>query len=148
MVKNNDKTYPARFIYQNGNATLKVSEEDFNIFIINDENLKYSVDYLKSMIKRRTRKNLDFWLFDISSLDSINSLYSLLNDFNLRVNDDIFIVKFDEQSNYADVWEIYKLSSDQALIIDGLGTWSESNGLNMTTEEKYQRRSNLMVRCF
>ena len=41
LEKNSDKVYPTRFIYQNGNATLKVSEEDFNIFIINDENLRF-----------------------------------------------------------------------------------------------------------
>ena len=41
LEKNDDKVYPTRFIYQSGNATLKVSEEDFNIFIINDENLRF-----------------------------------------------------------------------------------------------------------
>ena len=70
---------------------------------------------------------------------------SLLNDFNLRINDDIFIVKFDEQNMYAEIWEIYKISMDQGLILNGLGTWTEKDGLNMTTEEKYQRRSDLMV---
>ena len=124
---------------------MKVSEEDFNIFIINDENLKFSVGYLKSMINGRTRKNLAYWIFDISALDSMDTVESILKDFNLRINDDIFIVKFDEQSNHADIWEIYKIKSmDQALIVNKLGTWSET-GLSMTTEEKYQRRSNLMV---
>ena len=70
---------------------------------------------------------------------------SLLNDFNLRINDDIFIVKFDEQNMYAEIWEIYKISMDQGLILNGLGTWTKKDGLNMTTEEKYQRRSDLMV---
>ena len=124
---------------------MKVSEEDFNIFIINDENLKFSVGYLKSMINGRTRKNLAYWIFDISALDSMDTVESILKDFNLRINDDIFIVKFDEQSKYADIWEIYKIKSmDQELVVNKLGTWSETS-LNMTTEEKYQRRSNLMV---
>ena len=54
-------------------------------------------------------------------------------------------MKFDEDFMSADVWEIYKISMDQPIINYYLGTWSENDGLNMTTLEKYQRRSDLMV---
>ena len=54
-------------------------------------------------------------------------------------------MKFDEDFMSADVWEIYKISMDQPIINNYLGAWSENDGLNMTTLEKYQRRSDLMV---
>ena len=110
-----------------------------------DGPLRSSLNLLSSMIGQRTRTSQEFWLIDISALDSIENAEILFENFNLRINDDIFVVKFDEDFMSADVWEIYKISMDQPLINNYLGSWSENDGLNMTTLEKYQRRSDLMV---
>jgi hypothetical protein len=110
-----------------------------------DGPLRSSLNLLSSMIGQRTRTSQEFWLIDISALDSIENAEILFENFNLRINDDIFVVKFDEDFMSADVWEIYKISMDQPIINNYLGAWSENDGLNMTTLEKYQRRSDLMV---
>ena len=60
-------------------------------------------------------------------------------------DDDIFVVKFDGKFTQAEIWEIYKTSFSQPLIVNNLGTWSEMDGLNLTTLHKYERRKNLMV---
>jgi len=60
-------------------------------------------------------------------------------------DDDIFVVKFDGKFTQAEIWEIYKTSFSQPLIVNNLGTWSEMDGLNSTTLHKYERRKNLMV---
>ena len=132
-------------MFQNRNATLDVQKEDFNIFIINENNLRNSINYLSSLIKARTRQNQEYWLIDISSIDSIETAELLLDILNMDVDDDIFVVKFDEKTLEADIWEIYKLSFAQPLIKKYIGLWSETDGLNMTTLEKYQRRGDLMV---
>ena len=61
------------------------------------------------------------------------------------LDDDIFVVKFDANFTQAEIWDIYKTSYSQPLIVNHLGTWSEKNGMNLTTLHKYERRSNLMV---
>ena len=60
-------------------------------------------------------------------------------------DDDIFVVKFDGKFTQAEIWEIYKTSFSQPLLVNNLGTWSEMDGLNLTTLHKYERRKNLMV---
>ena len=60
-------------------------------------------------------------------------------------DDDIFVVRFDAKFTQAEIWDIYKTSFGQALLVNHLGTWSEKDGMNLTTLHKYQRRSNLMV---
>ena len=61
------------------------------------------------------------------------------------LDDDIFVVKFDANFTQAEIWDIYKTSFSQPLIVNNLGTWSEMDGLNLTTLHKYERRKNLMV---
>ena len=135
-------------MFQNGNATLDLQKEDLNIFIVNENNLRNSINYLSSMINARTRQNQEYWLIDISGLDSIETAELLLDVLNMDVDDDIFVAKFDEALLEADIWEIYKLSFAQTLTKKYLGSWSETEGLNMTTLEKYQRRVDLMVNNF
>ena len=62
------------------------------------------------------------------------------------LDDDIFVVKFDANFTQAEIWDIYKTSFSQPLIVNHLGTWSEKDGMNLTTLHKYERRRNLMVR--
>ena len=77
-------------MFQNRNATLDAQKEDFNIFIINENNLRNSINYLSSLIKARTRQNQEYWLIDISGLDSIETAELLLDILNMDVDDDIF----------------------------------------------------------
>ena len=98
------------------------------------------------MIKARTKTIYDYWLIDITALDSIDDGQLLLNNLNLDLDDDIFIVKFDEvDEKICHIWEIYKINSNQPLIVNNLGTWSENDGFNMTSLQKYERRNDLMV---
>ena len=132
-------------MFQNGNATLDLQKEDLNIFIVNENNLRNSINYLSSMINARTRQNQEYWLIDISGLDSIETAELLLDVLSMDVDDDIFVVKFDETLLEADIWEIYKLSFAKPFIKKYLGFWSETHGFNITTLKKYQRRVDLMV---
>ena len=60
-------------------------------------------------------------------------------------DDDIFVVRFDAKFTQAEIWDIYKTTFSQPLLVNHLGTWSEKDGMNLTTLHKYQCRSNLMV---
>ena len=46
--------------------------------------LRSSLNLLSSMIGQRTRTSQEFWLIDISALDSIENAEILFENFNLR----------------------------------------------------------------
>ena len=45
-----------------------------------------------------------------------------------------------EKSN---IWEAYKLSADENLIVQHVGIWKVDSGLDMTDDEKWHRRGDL-----
>ena len=79
-------------------------------------------------------------------LDSIYNAQVLLSNLNLDLDDDVFIVEYDKvDKSTCRIWEIYKISPTEPLIVNDVGTWSKNYGLNMTSLQKYERRRNLMV---
>ena len=79
-------------------------------------------------------------------LDSIYNAQVLLSNLNLDLDDDVFIVEYDKvDKRTCQIWEIYKISPTEPLIVNDVGTWSKNDGLNMTLLQKYERRRDLMV---
>ena len=84
-----------------------------------------------------------------TALESIHNAQTLLSNLNLDLDDDVFIVEFDKlDRSTCQIWEIYKISPAEPLIINNVGTWSKNDGLNMTSLQKYERRRNLMVTAY
>ena len=80
------------------------------------------------------------------ALESIHDVQVLFSNLNLDLDDDVFIVKFDKvDKSTCQIWEIYKISPTEPLIVNDVGTWSKNDGLNMTLLQKYERRRDLMV---
>ena len=107
-------------------------------------NLKQGIKSLENHMKTRLRTNEEFWLIDISALESIENAKMMLNNLYLDIDDDIFLFMFkDNDSAY--LWEIYKLVPEQNLIARELGKWTSEKGMDMASLEKWKRRGDLTV---
>ena len=129
----------------NGTMNLKLRDEDLHIFILDGENLKSSITILENHMKRRQRFNREFWLIDISALESIENAQKFLNSLYLDFDDDILPYILDKPGKNAKLWEIYKMGPDKDLLVRALGKWDQEKGIQMINPDKWLRRGNLMV---
>ena len=114
---------------------------------MDSDNLKQSIKLLDNKMKKRTRKDKEFWFIDISALQNIDNASSMMNMLDtllLDVDDDRFLFMFIE-NNSARIWEMYKLAPEKDLIVKDFGNWTEEIGLKLTNLEKWQRRGDLFV---
>ena len=71
-----------------------LAEEDMHIFIIDPNNLKYSIKLLEYKMRMRRRTNKEYWLVDISALESIDNAELMLTILPLDIDDDVFLFMF------------------------------------------------------
>ena len=102
---------------------------------------------LEGIMRNRSRKNKEFWFIDISAFETITNAELMLNSLPLDIDDDIFLFMI-MKNDTARIWEIYKLLPGKDLIVRDIGEWTKDFGLNLTTKEKWQRRSNLLVTIY
>ena len=124
-----------------------VAKEDLHIYIVDSDNLKQSIKLLDNKMKKRTRKDKEFWFIDISDLhstDNASSTMNMLDNLPLDVDDDIFLFMFIENDS-ARIWEMYKLAPEKELIVKDFGKWTREIGLKLPNMEKSHRRGDLSV---
>ena len=112
--------------------------------MIDSKNLQNSINLLERKLRKRTRKDKEFWFIDISALKTINNAKLMLNNLPLDIDDDIYAFMITNDS-LAVIWEMYKLAPEKKLIVSKLGMWKEDLGLSLTTLNKWQRRGDLTV---
>ena len=95
-------------------------------------------------MEERTRKDKEFWLIDITSLKSMEYAKTMLNNLPLDIDDDIFPFMF-VNDTFVDIWEIYKLESENDPIVRKFGLWKTNMGIFSTAPSKWQRRKDLTV---
>ena len=138
------------FVFQSHENSTKnglIAEEDLHIYLIDSKNLTNSKMILEGMMRNRSRKNKEFWFIDISAFQTITNAELMLNSLPLDIDDDIFLFMI-MKNDTARIWEIYKLLPGKDLIVRDIGEWTKDFGLNLTTKEKWQRRSNLLVTIY
>ena len=59
-------------------------------------------------MKKRTRRDKEFWFIDISAFKNIANASSMMNTLSLDVDDDTFLYMF-VAGDSARIWEMYKL---------------------------------------
>ena len=99
---------------------------------------------MEEKIKKRTRKNKEFWFIDISILKTLEEVKLMLGDLSLNIDDDVFAFKFSNKTTI-DIWEIYKVVPENDLIVNKYGTWKRETRLFSTSLSKWHRRKNLTV---
>ena len=93
---------------------------------------------------KRTRKDKEYWLIDISALKTMKNAKLMLDNLPLDIDDDVFTFKL-VNNTFVDIWEIYKLNPENDLIFKKFGIWKLGMGLFSTVMSKWQRRKDLTV---
>ena len=78
----------------------------------------------------------EYWLLKAAS-DPRASMMSM----KLRVDSNIFLYKYEEQSVVLD--EVYRVNKNRPLIIKPAGVWSKMSGLLLTSVPFWERRKDL-----
>ena len=123
---------------------MKLAEEDLHIYILDTNDIVKSRDFLIQEIKKRTRKDKEFWFIDIAPLKTLSNAKSMLDNLTLDIDDDVYTFIIANNS-LADIWELYKQGPGKNTINTKLGTWKQDFGLSLTTLNKWHRRGNLTV---
>ena len=95
-------------------------------------------------MRRRTRKDKEFWFIDISALKTMKNAKWMLDNLPLDIDDNVYAFKF-ANDTFVDIWEIYKLVPENNLIVKKLGIWKRETGLVLTKMSQWQRRKDLTV---
>ena len=135
---------------KNNENSTKFVDQDLQVYILDDGNLEDSLDQFIYIYNQRSRTNNEFWLLDVSSFPSIKDAKNQLNNLTLDLDDDLFLYKIKQpQPDFdIDIFEFYEIHPSKPRKLIPLGSWSKSQGLNLTTAGKWTRRANLEVTQF
>jgi hypothetical protein len=122
-------------------------DEDLIVFVIDENDLIGSVLMLQKIFNSRLRTSVQVWLIDVSAFESSDKWKLALMGIQFDLNDDVFFYSHDKDTNIFHIWEVYKIDPKHELIILNHGNWSASDGLKLTNDNKWKRRSDLQVKC-
>ena len=99
---------------------------------------------LYSLSKKWTH---EYWLLDLSVTHNIEETSYLLQNLPLDLDDNLYLFASDGNGNgnNIDIWEFYEIHPTRPKKLDYYGSWTSWNGLNITNEEKWDRRNDLEV---
>ena len=122
-------------------------DEDLHLFIPNVLNLRKNLLEFCKIFSLRTWTNKEFWILDISRSSSIDEVVKVLdnNILNLDIDDDLYLISFDNEIQLITIWEYYRIHITRPAIMEHIGMWNEFEGLNIVQSEKWKRRGNLKV---
>ena len=89
----------------------------------------------------------EYWLFDLSVTHNIEETSYLSQNLPLDLDDNLYLFASDgnDNRNNIDIWEFYEIHPTRPKKLDYYGSWTSRNGLNITNEEKWDRRNDLEV---
>ena len=95
----------------------------------------------------REKWNHENWLLDLSITDTIEETLFLLQNLPLDLDDDLYLFAADgsDNGNNIDIWEFYEIHPTRPKKLNYYGSWESKNGLNISNEDKWDRRKNLEV---
>ena len=134
-------------VEKNNESLSKFVDQDLQVYCLDDGNIEDSVDQFINIYNQRSRTNNEFWLLDISAFPSIKDTKNQLNNLTLDLDDDLFLYKIKQpQPDFdIDIFEFYEIHPSKPRKLIPLGSWSKSQGFNLTTAGKWTRRANLEV---
>ena len=89
----------------------------------------------------------EYWLLDLSVTHNIEEILYLSQNLPLDLDDNLYLFASDgnENENKIDIWEFYEIHPTRPKKLNYYGSWLSKIGLNITSEEKWNRRNNLEV---
>ena len=109
----------------------------------------HRVEYILECLERRRNHQKEPWIIDIG-IASKEDIIKELENANLDLDDDVLVIrkKNNDHGHTMEIYELYKIAYDKPVQCHDIGTWSEENGLKMTTVHKWYRRADLKVNVF
>ena len=124
------------------------------VFILNDE----SKDRIEKSLKRftklynvREKTSREFWLLDISTFINdhrFENVIDELKNLQLDLDDDLYMYNLDIDLQMIQVYEFYEIHATVPRQLLSYGTWNESNGLLISSNDKWLRRRDLKVHLY
>ena len=101
-----------------------------------------SKEYALSCFQSRQRANKEPWIIYLKD-KALATALSMMQMGKLDLDDEVILAL--HNGNEVEIWEVYKISPEYNLEYNKLGMWSEKNGLDLTTVQKWYRRGDLKV---
>ena len=126
-------------------------DEALKIFILNDQNEKAkdeSLNLFVELYSMRLRSDMEFWVFDATSLINEGEVREIIRDLEglkLDLDDDLFISNEAHDRNALELFEFYEIHPTVPRQVLPYGNWDSENGLRLTENTKWERRRNLQV---
>ena len=89
----------------------------------------------------------EYWLLDLSTTNTTEEALYLSQNLPLDLDDDLYLFAADgsDNGNNIDIWEFYEIHPTRPRKLDYYGSWTSRSGLNITNEDKWDRRNDLEV---
>ena len=129
-------------------TALPVAKDELHFFIPRDFDLPNSLESFVHLYSLRNDWNQEHWILDVSGSKSINDSIEYLKNLKLDLDDDLFLLTYNinhKHSVEVNIWEYYEIHSSVPRKVIYLGNWNLAYGLNITTIDKWTRRTNLEV---
>ena len=127
--------------FMKNSCDLKSVNIDLHFLIFDNFSLNYTLDCFN--IRRKFNK--EPWVVLVRDSNNINDVKEILKSASLDLDDDVLIL-INDNSNEMKIYEIYKINQTSPIISNYVGVVNKKEGLNFTSEPKWYRRKDLMVK--
>ena len=133
------------------NTTAEKQNEGLKLFILNDNSktaMKESLKLFTQAFSSRERTDSEFWILEATKLinnNGIQGIFDGLKDLKLDLDDNLFLMKNENNENSLQLFEFYEIHPIVPRQILPYGNWDSQNGLTLTKNGKWDRRRNLQV---
>ena len=133
------------------NTTAEKQNEGLKLFILNDNSktaMKESLKLFTQAFSSRERTDSEFWILEATKLinnNGIQGIFDGLKDLKLDLDDNLFLMKNENNENSLQLFEFYEIHPTVPRQILPYGNWDSQNGLTLTENGKWDRRKNLQV---
>ena len=125
---------------------MSVENDDLHVFIPNDSDMTQSFDVFINLYTLRKKWDQEYWLLDTSGSKFIDDATGYLKNLQLDLDDNLFLYEYNNTlMKEVSIMEYYEIHSSRPRKLRFYGKWNTINGLNVTGEDKWNRRKNLEV---
>ena len=119
---------------------------DLHVYIPASSSLESVNNDFQKIYSERPKNDDSYWLFDVSSYISLENWENIFQSLEVNLNEDLYLYSFtNETKQQVLIWECYQVHQTKPKKIVPYGTWSQQNGLNINSNDKWIRRKDLEV---
>ena len=115
------------------------------VFIPNDSDIDQSIDNFVKLRSEKRTYNDEVWLLDVSAWPTITNAIKAIEKSPLDLDDDLYLYKLHAEYDILsiDLWEHYEIHHEIPRKLLSYGHWTPNQGLDLVSEVKWMRRTNL-----